>query len=236
VEIHHIPLSLGKLTEIYMKKEDQQKALAFIQCQKKFFEYIAANQPNLEGENSTDGGIDLPEHNLNNLFNEMHAAFDMADAPPPRDPQEVVQMVLEAKKKYEQEQAAANLAKLKQIMAEREAKKDTSRWLQTLDYIDQHPIRVTLGAVVFMLVFLLITITSFDTRRISESTKRPAKKEKPGEEKGGKATGGGTGAGAKKGGTGRGGHEHTHPKVTAEELQKLKETLDNLRKQSETEL
>jgi hypothetical protein len=35
-------------------------------------------------------------------------------------------MVLEAKKKYEQQQAAANLARLRQITAEREAKKDTS--------------------------------------------------------------------------------------------------------------
>jgi hypothetical protein len=223
VELHHIPLSLAKLSEIYVKREDQQKALAFLQCEKKFFEYIASNMPNRESENSTDGadGIDLPEHNLNTLFNEMHAAFDSPDAPPPRDPQEVVQMVLEAKKKYEEEQAAANLEKLKRIMAEREAKKDTSRWLQTLDYIDQHPIKVTFGAVGFMLLFLIITIGTFDRRTIPNRNLSNV----------GKNTGKGTS------------HSHEHPeqprmnpKMTAEELQKLKETLEKLQKEKPSEL
>jgi hypothetical protein len=219
VELHQIPLSLGHLSEIYLKKEDQQKALALIQCQKKFFEYIASNLPNLESENSTDGASDLPEHDLPDLFREMHATFEMADAPPPRDPQEVVQMVLEAKKKYEQEQAAANLSKLKQIMADREAKKNTSRWLQTLDYIDQHPIRVTLGAVVFMLVFLAITVISFDTRKLAgrddKAGRRDAGRKAP------RAPG-------QKGAD----PPHRDPKTTAEEIQKLKDTLESMRKNS----
>jgi hypothetical protein len=222
VELHNIPLSLGKMAEIYIKKEDQQKALACIQCQKKFFEYIASNMPNLESENSADGASDLPEHHLPDLFREMHAAFEMADAPPPRDPQEVVQMVLDAKKKYEQEQATANLAKLKQIMAEREAKKNTSRWLQTLDYLDQHPIRVTLGAVVFMLVFLGLTMISFDTRKMSDRDKKGAKKESARRPTRGPAQ--------------RANGTEPPPrdaKTTAEELQKLKDTLENLRKKAD---
>jgi hypothetical protein len=218
VELHHVPLSLEKLSQIYQKKEDQHKALAFIQCEKKFFEYIAANRPNHEDEDSADGGHEFPDHNLDDLFDEMHRVFDSPDAPPPQDPKEIAQRVMEAKKKYDEEQAAINLKKLQEIMAARKAKLETSRWEQTLDYIDKHPIKVTLAVVIFMAIFLLLTIGSFDIRQFDPS-------------KGVKDLRAEAARKANRNGHGGGDTPGTDKKMTAEDMKKIKEMIDDLRKQ-----
>jgi hypothetical protein len=114
-ELHHVPLSLGKLSEIYQTKEDRHKALALIHLEKKFFEYIAANRSNHRPEDSADSEHELLDHNLNVLFSEMHRVFDSLEGPPPQNPKEIVQRVMEAKKKYDEERAAANLNKLHEI-------------------------------------------------------------------------------------------------------------------------
>lgn len=228
-ELRFAAMSLGKLSEIYQKKEDFDKALAFARCQRGFLEFIANNKPNQEDECSTDGGeAELPEHKLEDLWEQMHAAIDMADAPPPKDPQEVVQLFLEAKKKQDAENARRNMEMLNQIMEEKKKKLETSRWEQTLEWINQHPIKLAISAVVFLGVFLAIALSMFDFEQLDPSRDMRRLREQAAENQRLKR---------EQEGNTETGHEHHHhhhhsdQKMSAEDMQKFQEMVEELKKQ-----
>lgn len=235
-EIHFIPLSLGELSEIFKERRDLNKALAFVKCQRKFLEYIHSNRPHHENEYSGEGTDEpeFPEHNLSDLFEEMHKAFEKEGAPPERDPQDVVKLIMEAQKKQEQETAKKNLEKLQQLVAERKKRLEESRWEQTLEWVNDHPIRVAFGAIVFLLIFITIAINSFnfedldpgkDLRKLREEAALKAKLK--GEN-----------------GPQPENHEHHHhdhepPKMSEAELKEIQEMMNKLKdeqKQREIEM
>ena len=164
VELHLVPLSLTKISDIYKERDDLDKALAFMQVARKFLEYISANRPNKEDEPSDDG--DREEYTIGALFIQMHKAFEKPDAPPKQDPAEIVKMFQEAKKKREEEIAKENMQKLKDALAARKEKLRTSRWARFVEYVNNHPIGIAVGSVVFLAVFLVFALLIF---RNSES-------------------------------------------------------------------
>jgi hypothetical protein len=192
VALHPIPLSLGKLSEIYQQKEDQRKAAAYLQCEKRFFDYLAAARPS---------GRDLSD-----LLDEMHSIFDSPDAPLPRDPKEIVQMVLDAKKKYDEEQAAANLKKLNDIDEAKKGTLEHSRWGVFRQCITRYPFRVGFGAAAFIGLFVVLAMGSFDPRG---------------------PTGGRTSAGKRAPDI----RAEQPTQKSADEIKKIKEIIDDLKKQ-----
>ena len=226
-ELHLIPMSLGELSKIYQEKEDIEKALAFIKCQRGFLEYMANNKPNQEGECSTDGGEDeLPEHTLPDLFAEMTRAFEMEDAPPPKDPQEVVQLFLEAQKKQEQETARKNMEMLNRLAEERKRKLESSRWEQTLEWVNNNPIKLAVFCLCFLGVFLAIALPMINLEKMDPS--EPVRKLR--DEAAEKAK-------RKAGADGHHHHHHHHshaePKMSQEEMKQFQEMVRELKKKSE---
>ncbi|OHT05014.1 hypothetical protein TRFO_27321 [Tritrichomonas foetus] len=233
LELHFLPLSLGKISEIYKEKNDPEKALAFLVCQRHFFEYMAANRPNHEHENSTDGadGKDLEEHTLEELFEEMHNAFNKEDAPPPRDPQEVVKLFLEAKKKQDEEIAKENMKRLTEMIEERKRKLENSKWEQTLEWINNHPIKLAIGAVVFLGIFLIIALNSFNFddldpgRELKKLRDQAAEKQKAKQAQGPQNKNEHSHAHS---------HNHAHDKpLSQEELKQFQEMVEKLKKEHE---
>lgn len=229
LELHFIPLSLGKMSDIYKEKQDLEKALAFMKCQRHFLEYMASNKPNREQEDSTDGadGKGFDEHSLDDLYSEMHKCFEMKDAPPPRDPQEIVKEFAEAKKKQDEENARENMRRLNEILEERKRKLENSKWEQTIEWVSNHPIKLALGALVFLGVFLIIALNSFDIddhdpnkdlKKLREeaAAKQRAKREAE-----------------------KGQHKDTSnenrkpPKMSQEEIQKLQQMMEKLKREQE---
>jgi len=186
VEMHYIPLSMSEIAEVYKKRNDLEKALAYLTTSRKFLEYISVNRPqNVRGTDySDDPGYDYEEHKLENLFDQMHEAFDKPDAPPKQDPQEVVKMFMDAQKKREEEIAKENMEKLMQAVKDRQKKLENSRWERFLEYVNQHPIAIALGSIVFLGVFLVLSMTLFsfdeldpgkDLRKLRENAAEKAK-------------------------------------------------------------
>lgn len=158
VELHFLPLSLGEMSNIYKKRNDLNKALAFMSTERKFLEYMAANKPNQENDNDTQPEtFPIEEHNLSDLLSEMHNDFAMPDAEPPKDPQEIVKMFMKAKEKQDEETVKRNLEILNKMAKERQERLANSRWERFLEYVNDHPIRIAIGAVVFLLIFLFLT-------------------------------------------------------------------------------
>jgi hypothetical protein len=206
---------------------DTQRALALVKCQSSFVTYMAANK---EHEDSTDGASDAPERDLADLFEDVHAAFKLPEAPPPRDPQDVVKIVMDAMKRSEKETACRNMENLERICGEREAKLNSSRWAQTMHYIDQHPIKMTLGILGFLVTFLLLTLWLIDLRGPDPST--PMKEmRKQAAERVKKAQGGATGA-PQPGPEG----QKTGSKMSQEEMDSLKKMIDDIKLHQQQEL
>jgi hypothetical protein len=175
-ELRHVGLCLAKLSELSQQRQDTNKALAYIQLAKKVVEYVAVNEPNLESEDSADGA-DLPEHSLPDLLDEMRALFDSPDAPPPRDPSEVLQMVLDAKRRSDRQQALENLRLLNRMRDDEQEKRDTSRWAQAKHYVEQHPMRVAVVMIVFCALVAFATALfqeSQDGRKTAEKRPKPS--------------------------------------------------------------
>lgn len=227
-ELHFIPMSLGELSKIYQEKEDIEKALAFTKCQRAFLEFMANNKPNQEGECSTDGGEDeLPEHTLPELFSEMTRAFEMEDAPPPKNPQEVVQLFLEAQKKQEQETARRNLEMLNKLTEERKRKLESSRWGQTVEWVNQNPIKLAVFCLVFLGVFLAIAIPMIRLEKIDPSEPIRQLRDEAARK-----------AAKKRGVDPNQAHQHHHhshgePKMTQEDMKKFQEMVNELKKKTE---
>lgn len=163
VELHLIPLSLKEISEIYQQKDAYDKALEYMKTSRQFLEYMFANRPNREGENSDDGAMgDKEEYTLGSLFVRMHKCFDMEDPEPKPDAQEIVKMFQEAKKKEEEETARKNLEMLKRSTEERKEKLRNSRWLRFLEYVNDHPIAIAIGSIVFLGIFLAFSLVIFN--------------------------------------------------------------------------
>lgn len=178
-EIHFIPLALGELSSIYQKKDDVEKALGLTQCQRGFLEYIANNRANQEDEDSTDGGeTELPEHRIEDLFEQMHRAFDREDAPPPRDPQELVQLFMEAKKKQEEKVARENMEMLKRSAEERRLRLENSKWEQTIEWVSNNPLKLAVATAVFLCVFLAVALSVVDSDTFDASKDRKQRRER----------------------------------------------------------
>ena len=229
LELQYIPLSLGKMSDIYKERNDLEKALAFMVCQRHFLEYMAANKPNQEHEDSTDGekGKGFEEHSLEELFSEMHAAFDKEDAPPPKDPQDVVKMFMEAKKKEDEERAKENMKRLNEIMEERKRKLENSKWEQTLEWVNNHPIKLAFGAVVFLVVFLLIALNSFDFDDLDPAKEMKQLRRQAAEKNKGKNQ------------QAQHAHQHSHKEgdhkhtLSPEELQQFQEMVEKIKRENE---
>ena len=162
LELRLVPLSLTEISDIYKAKDDLDKALAFMQCARKFLEYMSANKPNKEDEPSDDG-CEHEEYTLGALFVEMHKAFEMKDAPPKPDPEEIVRMFQEAKKKREEEIARENMQKLKDALAAKKERLRTSRWARFVEYVNDHPVGIAIGSVVFLSIFLIFALVIFSS-------------------------------------------------------------------------
>ena len=165
VELHYIPLSLSKIGEIYQKKEDLEKALLFMRTSRCFLEYISQNKPSKirNSESSDEINTDsFEEHNLDKLFDDMHIAFEKPDAPPKQDPQEIVKLFMEAQKKREEEVAKENMEKLMLAVKERQQKLENSRWERFLEYVNKHPIAIALGSILFLGIFLVLSMSMFN--------------------------------------------------------------------------
>lgn len=229
LEIHFIPLSLGKMSDIYKERQDLEKALAFMKCQRHFLEYIASNRPNRENENSADGadGKEFEEHSLTDLFIEMHKCFDKKDAPPPRDPQDIVKEFEKAKKKQDEETARENMRKLNEILEERKRKLENSKWEQTIEWVSNHPIKLAIGSLVFLGVFLIIALNCFEIEdhdpnkdlkilRDEAAAKQKAKREAENRDNPQKKQ-----------------ENRKKAKMSQEELQKLQEMMEKLKKEQE---
>lgn len=232
LELHFIPLSLGQMSDIYKEKQDLGKALAFMKCQRHFLEYIASNRPNREQENSTDGadGKEFEEHSLPDLFNEMHKCFEMKDAPPPRDPKDIVKEFEIAKKKQDEENAKENMRRLNEILEERKRKLENSKWEQTIEWVSNHPIKLALGSLVFLGVFLVIALNCFEVEehdpnrelkmlRDEAAAKQKAKREAENRNN--------------PGANNNNQNIKKPPKMSQEELQKLQEMMEKLKREQE---
>lgn len=231
MELKFIPLSLNEISGIYQEKKDLEKALAFMRCQTHFWEYILSNTPNRENENSSDAanGKEIKEHSLPDLFKEMHNCFDMKDTPPPppHDPQDIIKKFEEAKKKQDEETARENMRKLNEILEERRRKLENSKWEQTIEWVSNHPIKLAIGALVFLGVFLIIALNCFEIEehdpnkelkmlRDEAAAKQKAKREAEGANNQNQH------------------HDHQkQPKMSQEELQKLQEMMEKLKKEQE---
>lgn len=160
VESHLIPMSLTKMSDIYKERQDINKALALMQNARHFLEYMCANKPNRDNEDSDEAG-ETEHYTLGALFVEMHKAFSMEDAPPKPDAEEITKMFLEAKKKHDEEVARQNIEKLKALNEARKEKLRNSRWARFVEFVNDHPIAFAIGSVAFLSVFLVISILMF---------------------------------------------------------------------------
>ena len=189
IELHLVPLSLTKVSDIYKDRDDLDKALALMTTARKFLEYIEANKPNRDNEPSDDGA-DHEEYTIGALFLEMHKSFDMEDAPPKPDPEELVKMFQEAKKKREEEIAKENMQKLKEALEARKEKLRTSRWARFVEYLNSHPIGIAVGSIIFLAIFLgfaLLIFKSDDndpTRHLNRARRESESNSKEGKERG----------------------------------------------------
>ena len=189
IELHLVPLSLTKVSDIYKDRDDLDKALALMTTARKFLEYIGANKPNREDEPSDDGA-DHEEYTIGALFLEMHKAFDMKDAPPKPDPEELVRMFQEAKKKREEEIAKENMQKLKEALEARKERLRTSRWARFVEYLNSHPIGIAVGSIVFLAIFLCFALIIFKsddndpTRHLNRARRESESNSKEGRERG----------------------------------------------------
>lgn len=228
-DILFLPLSLEKISDIYKDKQDVKKALAFMKCRTHFFQYIAANKPNRENENSTDDadGTSFPDFTLDELFSEMQKCFDMEDMPPPPDPQKYVQRFLEEKKKQDEQTAKDNMRRLQEMLEERQRRLENSKWEQTLEWVSNHPIKLAFGCILFLITFLIIALKTMsfddidpgkDLRRLREEASRKAhesgsyEREKKMAEENRKA-------------------RANSPKMTEEEMKKFQDIMEQLKKQ-----
>ncbi|EAY00313.1 hypothetical protein TVAG_179840 [Trichomonas vaginalis G3] len=223
IESHLIPMSLTKMADIYKDKKDVNKALALMKNARHFLEYMCANKPNREDEDSDEA--DNAEHyTLGALFVEMHKAFDMEDATPPSDAEEITRIFLEAKKKHEEETARKNIEKLKAINEARKEKLRNSRWARFVELVNDHPIAFAIGSVVFLSVFLIISlmmftieppVNVFDQKRSKYEKNLPPDYVPPGQRHGHT-------------------HNHEHEKASAErskaEQERLKKMMEDLSK------
>jgi hypothetical protein len=174
IEIYHVPLSLGHLSEIYHELQNDDKAIALAETRRHFLTYLARNKPNKEHENSTDDADTDSETTVNDLFQEATAAMNLPDPPPPPDPQDVVKMVMEAAKQYEAKRISENMQKLERIRAEREAQLANSRWERGILYIEDHPLRVASVAVFVMILIIGVAITTLRRNDQRSLAKREA--------------------------------------------------------------
>ena len=164
VEIHYIPLSLSKLSDIYKEKEDFNKALLFMTCSRKFLEYIANERSRHSSEKTfnEEGGEEnfqplYEEHSLNELFQMMHSAFEAPDSLPPKDPQEIISEFLSAKKRQEEEVVLSNLAKVKRINEERKLRLANSRFERFVEWVNGHSVIVVFIIFLIFIVFLSLS-------------------------------------------------------------------------------
>ena len=223
-EMYFIPLSMSKISEVYKNRNDLEKALAYLTTGRKFLEYISMNRPqNVPDTDHLDYPVcDHEEHKLESLFYQMHETFNKPDSPPKQDPQEVVKMFMDAQKKREEEIAKENMEKLMQAVKDRQKKLENSRWERFLEYVNQHPIAIALGSIVFLGVFLVLSMTLFsfdeldpgkDLRKLRENAAEKAKAKGEFTKKPGKS-----------------GEER---KISSEDMQKLQDLMNKVKLEQE---
>lgn len=180
LEFHLLQLSLGRLCDIYKKKDDIEKAIGFVKLQKKFLEYIAVNQP-IRGDSEEDfkDFDSFEQHNLNDLFCELHEVFDKPDAPPPPDSNEILKNFFEEKKQREEDTKKHNMERLLQLVEERKKRLENSRWERFLDWMNNHPVGISVALILFIgfsLVFVLIYTGNAESANVRYLRENPRHK------------------------------------------------------------
>ena len=158
-EFHLIPLSIGKAVEIYRERDDIDKALALMKVERKFLETMAASKEDFKSEDG-DGEFKCQKHDINKLLREMKSAFEMKK-PATQSPEEIVKMLLEERKKQEQEAQQRNMQRLLEIAQERKNRLANSRWERFTDWLSNNPVVLIIGVVVLLgsfLIFMLVKI------------------------------------------------------------------------------
>lgn len=143
-----------------------------------FLEYLNANKPQRDGnfKKKLGKGEDAPpDHNIFDLFENMHQCFDTPDTPPPTPPEDIAKMYMEAKEKQDAETVKENMNKLREFNEERKRKLETSRWARFADWTNQHPMQFAIILSVFLLLLLIGVFAIFTPH----SEPSPAAKKKP---------------------------------------------------------
>jgi hypothetical protein len=157
VDVRYAILSLGNISEIYERRGDTKKALAFRECQLAFLEHMKKEQ-----EQPNDDDDDTPEvievvstaTAYSRLFKRIQAARDLPDRSE-ESAEEIMRKYKEAVAKEEEQRVERFVQLLEQKNAARQAEIENSFWRRNLHRMVDHPfvfLFVVLGIGVFVLL------------------------------------------------------------------------------------
>ena len=141
-------LAISKLVEIYREQQDLDRALAFMKVEKELLETMAARKGT-----KLDDDEKVEEHDMGEMMDHMEQAMNMKNDK--KSPEEIVQMLMEARKQQERESQEQNMKHLMEIVEERKKRYENSRWERFSDWMSDNPVVVIIICCVLLGIFVL---------------------------------------------------------------------------------
>ena len=152
-EFHLLVLAISKLVEIYREQQDLDRALAFMKVEKELLETMAARKGTKLDDDEKDDEFNVQEHDMGEMMDHMEKALHMQNDK--KSPEEIVQMLLEARKQQERENQEENMKHLLDIVEERKRRYENSRWERFSDWMSDNPVAVIIICMVVLGVFVI---------------------------------------------------------------------------------
>jgi hypothetical protein len=161
IDIRYAILSLGNIADIYERRHDTKKTLAFRESQLAFLQHLKQSQSTPDDDEETPAVVEIVSvaSAYSRLFRKVQEARDLPEKAN-ETPDEIIRRYKEAVAKEEEQKVERFVQLLEQTTAARKAEIENSFWRKNLQRMVDHPF-------VFLLVILgigLVLILAFRLR------------------------------------------------------------------------
>lgn len=146
-------VTISKLVEIYREKDELDKAIAFMKVERELLETLAARKGTYKDDDDDVKEFKAQEHDMTSMMDHMESALHLKTDK--KSPEEIVQMLMEARKKQERENQEKNMQDLLKMLEERQKKYENSRWERFTDWLSDNPVFVVIGSVAILAIFIV---------------------------------------------------------------------------------